>query len=180
VPTKSMKKNWDKVLLIGFRGSGKTTIGKLLAERLSLSFLDLDEEIQRRVGLTIKEMVERYGWNYFRERERESLEDLMNKSRCVVALGGGSVLHADLMEKLKERALIIYLKISAETAVKRIERDPKTEHSRPSLSGLSLEEEAERVLKERVPLYERYADIIIDTDKETVEEVLTEILEQRG
>lgn len=171
-----MKKSWYKVILIGFRGAGKTTVGKILAERLNLPFLDLDDEVQRRVGLSIKEMVERYGWSYFREMEKEVLEDLIEKERCVVALGGGSVLHEDLMEKLKNRSFIIYLKISPATAVERITKDSRSEQTRPSLSDLSLVEEVEKVLKERALLYEKYADIIIEVDKENLNTLLKEIL----
>jgi shikimate kinase len=171
-----MKKTWDKVILIGFRGAGKTTVGKLLAERLNLPFLDLDDEVQRRVGLSIKEMVERYGWSYFREMERAVLEDLIEKEGCVVALGGGSVLHVDLMEKLRNRAFIIYLKISSASAVERITKDSKSEQTRPSLSNLSLVEEVERVLKERTPLYKKYADIIIESDGKDLNTLLKEIL----
>ena len=171
-----MKKSWDKVILIGFRGAGKTTVGKLLAERLKLPFLDLDDEVQRRVGLSIKEMVERYGWSYFREMERAVLEDLIEKEGCLVAFGGGSVLHEDLMEKLRNRAFIIYLKISSASAVERITKDSKSEQTRPSLSNLSLVEEVERVLKERTPLYKKYADIIIDSDGKDLNTLLKEIL----
>ena len=171
-----MKKTWDKVILIGFRGAGKTTVGKLLAERLNLPFLDLDDEVQRRVGLSIKEMVERYGWSYFREREREVLEGLIEEEGCVIALGGGSVLHEDLMEKLKNKAFIIYLKISPATAIKRISKDSKSEQTRPSLSNLSLVEEVERVLKERTPLYKKYADIIIEADRGDIDTLFKEIL----
>jgi len=171
-----MKKTWDKIILIGFRGAGKTTVGKLLAERLNLPFLDLDDEVQRRVGLSIKEMVERYGWSYFREMEREVLEDLIEKEGCVVALGGGSVLHEDLMEKLKNKAFIIYLKISPATAIKRISKDSKSEQTRPSLSDLSLVEEVEGVLKERAPLYKKYADIIIEADRGDIDTLFKEIL----
>jgi shikimate kinase len=171
-----MKKTWDKVILIGFRGAGKTTVGKLLAESLNLPFLDLDDEVQRRVGLSIKEMVERYGWSYFREMERAVLEDLIEKEGCVVALGGGSVLHEDFMEKLRNRAFIIYLKISPASAVERITKDSKSEQTRPSLSNLSLVEEVERVLEERAPLYEKYADIIIESDRKDLNTLLKEIL----
>jgi len=171
-----MKKTWDKVVLIGFRGAGKTTVGKLLAEKLNLPFLDLDEEVQRRVGLSIKEMVERFGWSYFREREREVLSELIEKEGCVAALGGGSVLHDDLMEKLKCKAFIIYLKISPATAVERISKDSKSEQTRPSLLEVSLAEEVERVLKERSPLYEKHADVIIEADRKELNTIFKEIL----
>jgi shikimate kinase len=121
-------------------------------------------------------MVERYGWSFFRKMEREVLEDLIEKEGCVVALGGGSVLHEDLMEKLRNRAFIIYLKISPATAIKRISKDSKSEQTRPSLSDLSLVEEVERVLRERAPLYEKYADIIIEADRKDLNTLLTEIL----
>jgi len=71
-----MKKSWDKVILIGFRGAGKTTVGKFLAERLNLPFLDLDDEVQRRVGLSIKEMVERYGWSFLGRWKKKCLRTL--------------------------------------------------------------------------------------------------------
>ena len=108
--------------------------------------------------------------------ERKVLEDLIEEEGCVVALGGGSVLHEDLMEKLRNRAFIIYLKISPATAIKRISKDSKSEQTRPSLSDLSLVVEVERVLKERAPLYKKYADIIIEADRKDLNTLLEEIL----
>ncbi|RKX62970.1 MAG: shikimate kinase, partial [Thermodesulfobacteriota bacterium] len=123
----------DKIILIGFRCTGKTTIGKKLAEVLNWKFLDLDVEIQKKTGKTIKEMVEEKGWDYFRKLEKEEMKKLKNIKNAVIALGGGSVIHQEEMEKLLNGSLVIWLYSSPEVILERIRKDEKTALQRPPL-----------------------------------------------
>ncbi len=168
----------DKVILIGFRCVGKTTIGKKLAETLNWNFLDLDEEIQKRAGKTIKEMVEERGWEYFRKMEKEEMKKLENLKNIAIALGGGSVIHKDEMSNLFKKSLIVWLFAPAEVIVKRMKEDKKTASQRPALKNSSLEKEVEEVLRERLPLYEKFSHFKIDTSKVSIEEAVKNILEK--
>uniref|UniRef100_A0A7C4NTT0 Shikimate kinase n=1 Tax=Thermodesulfobacterium geofontis TaxID=1295609 RepID=A0A7C4NTT0_9BACT len=168
----------DKIILIGFRCVGKTTIGKKLAEVLEWKFLDLDEEIQKKLGKTIKEIVKEKGWGYFRKIEKEEMKKLRELKEIVIALGGGSVLHQEEMENLLENSLVVWLHSSPEVIIKRIKEDEKTSFQRPSLKNLDLEKEIFEVLKERIPLYEKFHNFRIDTDNLNIESAVKEILEK--
>jgi shikimate kinase len=168
----------DRIILIGFRCVGKTTIGKKLAEVLEWKFLDLDEEIQKKLGKTIKEIVEEKGWSYFRKIEKEDMKKLKELKKIVIALGGGSVLHKEEMENLLENSFIVWLYSSPEVIIKRIKEDEKTFFQRPTLKDLDLEKEILEVLKERMPLYEKFSHFRIDTDKLDIESAVKKILEK--
>ena len=168
----------DKIILIGFRCTGKTTIGKKLAEVLNWKFLDLDVEIQKKTGKTIKEMVEEKGWDYFRKLEKEEMKKLKNIKNAVIALGGGSVIHQEEMEKLLNGSLVIWLYSSPEVILERIRKDEKTALQRPPLKDSDLEKEIKNVLEERISLYEKFSHFKIDTGKKSIEEVVKKILNQ--
>ncbi|WP_038057135.1 shikimate kinase AroL [Thermodesulfobacterium hydrogeniphilum] len=168
----------NKIILIGFRCSGKTTIGKKLAEALNWEFLDLDIEIQKKIGKTIKKMVEEFGWQFFRDLEKKEMQSLVNIKNTVVALGGGAVLHEEEMKRLKEKGIIIWLYAPFETILKRIKEDKKTEFQRPALTEKSLEEEIKTILKEREPLYKNFSHIKIDTSKEPAEKIIEKIIKE--
>jgi shikimate kinase len=168
----------DRIILIGFRCVGKTTIGKKLAEVLEWKFLDLDEEIQKKLGKTIKEIVEEKGWSYFRKIEKEEMKKLKELKEIVIALGGGSVLHQEEMENLLENSFIVWLYSSPEVIIKRIKEDEKTSFQRPALKKLDLEKEIFEILKERMPLYEKFSHFRIDTDKLDIESAIKKILEK--
>jgi len=168
----------DKIILIGFRCVGKTTIGKKLAEVLEWKFLDLDEEIQKKLGKTIKEIVEEKGWSYFRKIEKEEMKKLKELKEIVIALGGGSVLHQEEMENLLENSLVVWLYSSPKVIIKRIKEDEKTSFQRPALKNLDLEKEIFEILKERMPLYEKFSHFRIDTDNLNIESAVKEILEK--
>lgn len=167
----------SKIVLIGFRTTGKTSVGKALAEKLNWKFLDLDEEIQKRTQKSIKEIVEESGWETFRNFERKFLEEILNLEKTVIALGGGSVLHLKEMEELKNKSFVIWLSASKEVILKRLQEDSKSYFQRPPLArSLSLEEEIESLLNEREKLYNYFSHVKIDTSKKTISEVVEEIL----
>lgn len=168
----------ERIILIGFRCSGKTTLGKLLSKRLNWHFIDMDEEIQKREGKTIREIVEEKGWEYFRKLEKDYMRTLLNFKQAVLSLGGGAVLHHEELEKLKKRSFTVWLKASLSEILNRMKVDHKTTEQRPSLTNLSLEEELEKILKEREPLYHRFSDISIDTDNKNLEMIVEEIIRE--
>jgi shikimate kinase len=168
----------NKVILIGFRCVGKTTIGKKLSEALNWDFLDLDEEIQKKTGKSIKELVEEKGWEYFRTLEKDEMKKLKKLKNVVIALGGGSVIHEKEMKNLFKESFVVWLWANPDVILDRIKEDEKTASQRPSLKNLDLKSEIEEVLKERYPLYEKFSHLRIDTDKFSVKEAVKKILEK--
>ena len=167
----------DKIVLIGFRATGKTSVGKKLAEALNWRFVDLDEEIQKKAGKSIKEIVEEGGWQAFRDLEKKEMQSLINLKEVVIALGGGGVLHKKEMENLKEKSLVVWLYASEEVILQRIKKDAKSLSQRPALSNASLEEEVKNILKERTPLYEKFCHFKINTSNISIQKVTQKILE---
>lgn len=145
------------IILIGLRGSGKTHIGKLLAEKLNQNFLDLDEELEKSAGKTIKEIVEENGWEHFRALENDLIANLQTEN-TVIATGGGAILNPENVTKLKSLGKIIYLHCSPEICAERIKEDD----NRPPLSDKSLEEEMRELYEKRHPIYQEIADLTID------------------
>ena len=165
----------DRILLIGFRGSGKTEVGRLLAKKLKMDFIDADEEIEKQIGMSISELVAKKGWDEFRKIEKKFLKQILEKKGVVIALGGGAVLHKKEMQELKKQSLIIWLYADIDEIIRRLKKDEKTSTQRPSLTGKPLEEEVKRVFLERKPLYEASFHIKIDTTRLCVSEVVEEL-----
>jgi len=166
-----------KILLIGFRGAGKTTLGKELAKSLNLSFLDADEEIEKEEGRSIKEIVEKEGWAYFRSLEKAFLRRLVKRKDLVCALGGGAVIHEEEMEVLSKESIILWVKATLEKIKERIIKDEKTKSQRPALTSLSFEEELERLYIEREPLYQKWAHVVVDTTYDNLDSLVNKIKE---
>ncbi len=162
----------ERVVLIGFRATGKTTIGQLLAQRLEWPFVDLDHLIQEQLGQSIAEIVQQRGWAYFREREREALEALSFSKPMVLACGGGAVLHQRELENLAKDSLVVWLKAPIEVIRRRLQADQKTKTQRPSLTNKGLWEELEALLDQRTPLYQHFAHLIVDTAELLPEEAV--------
>jgi len=163
------------VVLMGYRGTGKTSVGTLLAAKLEEPFLDSDEMVKASAGKSVREMVEEKGWGFFRSEEKRIIAEISGKDDCVVALGGGAVLDEENVRNLKERGLFIWLTAEAQTIVERLNGDGRTEEQRPSLTGKDPAEEIRSLLKERTPLYAKIADFRVDTSNRSIEEVAAEI-----
>lgn len=162
------------VILIGFMGSGKTSVGKLLAKRLSYQFLDSDQLIESRAGDSINQIFSRNGEEYFRNMETELLKDISSDMKqTVLSTGGGLPLRDQNSRILKEMGYVVFLKASKETTLKRLKGDS----SRPLLNGDELEQKVERMMKSRTPIYESTAHKIIATDGRTIDEVADFIME---
>ncbi len=152
------------IYLVGYRGSGKTTLGKSLAARIGWRFIDSDDEIIKSSGMTIREMVDSEGWSVFRERECRMIELIAGIQKCVVATGGGAVLNPGNISKIKASGKVIWLKTNPETIKARLLKDTNTKELRPSLTEKDFDTEIVETLKEREPLYKKAMDVEIDTD----------------
>lgn len=161
------------IALIGFRATGKSLIGRLLAEALGMELVDMDAELVARLGQDINTWVGNHGWESFREAESELLTALCRGKNLVLATGGGIVLRAGNREMLKDGFLVVWLEASPETIHSRLVLDPKTSSNRPPLTGLSLDEEIRRVLEERIPLYRETADLELVTDERPLPDLVS-------
>jgi shikimate kinase len=175
-----MAKNsgFRNIALIGFRGTGKSAVGRLLAQRLGGAFLDMDEKLVESMGMDIREWVELHGWESFRDAESKLLASLAGKERLVAATGGGVVLREENRAALKAMFEVVWLRASSEVILARLAKDPKTAGLRPSLTGLPMREEVERLLLERNAFYEEAADEFLDTDDLAPEEAAGRIYER--
>lgn len=150
----------SKIILVGMMGAGKTTIGKLLSNKLDYDFIDLDKIIEEKSGVKINTIFEIEGESGFRERELQVLSDSLEKDQVIISTGGGIVTNAKSRAQLiKHNALIIYLKANLQTLFSRLKND----NSRPILNVDDKEQVIERILKEREPYYQDLADVDVDT-----------------
>jgi shikimate kinase len=167
----SMKLQKEKVILTGYRATGKTSIGKILADMLGFDFIDTDRAIEERQGESIIEMVGRGGWDLFRKKEEDMLLELCRRNNIVIASGGGSVMHENAWKKLRKNALSVWLTVDVKTICLRLAADGNTDDQRPTLTEMGTMDEISMVLAERQPLYEKSSDLIIDTERKAPEEV---------
>lgn len=161
------------LVLIGYRGTGKSTVGKVLARRLGRQLVSTDKEIVRRAGQTIPQIVEAHGWEHFRNLESEVCRHLAGKDNLVIDTGGGAILREQNVDVLKENGMLIWLTASVQTIASRIGDDTQ----RPSLTGdQSFVDEIEEVLRERSPKYRAAADHELSTDKRTIQTLADAII----
>lgn len=168
------------LFLIGYRCTGKTTVGKSLAFRLGWPFMDTDRAIVEKSGAGIARMVAEKGWPYFREQERQVIEAASVSASQVVATGGGAICDDRNTLAMQASGKIVWLKASRETIAARMLADDATADSRPSLTGQGLIREIAAVLAERTPLYAKAADLTIATDHEKIEAICDRILKALG
>jgi shikimate kinase len=166
----------QNIALVGFRATGKSTIGRILAEKLGYTFVDMDEELVARFGTDIHNWVQEHGWEAFRDAEAQLLAELAGHIRQIVATGGGVVIREDNREQLKTNFFTIWLQTSEENIQARLSQDPKTRSQRPALTELSLREEITAILQQRTPWYRETADLILATDAQDPAELVKSIL----
>ncbi len=160
----------DSIFLIGARAVGKSSIGLKLAQRLGYEFLDTDTLITKEQCCSVAEIVVRGGWETFRKFEKQVLEGLVAKKACVVATGGGAILHRDVWKKLTKHGIVVWLTADLHVLCDRITEDLQSDALRPSLTGKNVCRELEEVLRERNPLYSETADCIVDTGSVSVDD----------
>ena len=164
------------VVLMGYRGTGKTSVGRLLAAKLARLFLDSDELIRACSGKSVREIVAEKGWDFFRQEEKRVVAQLSAKDGCVFALGGGAVLDEENVRNLRDKGFFIWLTADADRILDRLNGDGKSYEQRPSLAGKDLNEETRSLLKARELLYAEIADCRVDTSDRSIEEVAAEVL----
>jgi shikimate kinase len=163
------------VTLVGYRGSGKSTVAAALASRLGWGWVDADHGIECRAGRTIRDVFARDGEPAFRLMEREVLADLLSRDELVVAAGGGAVLDADTRRRMKAAGPVVWLQASVETLERRIVGDATTAERRPNLTAGGGRAEIETLLARREPLYREVADVTVDTDGRDADSLADEI-----
>ncbi|NBI30699.1 shikimate kinase [Chengkuizengella marina] len=162
-----MKKN--NVVLIGFMGTGKSTVGKQLALKLGWEFIDTDQEIEHREKMSIPEIFSKNGENYFRKVETEIIQKVMSNEKQVIATGGGSVLRLENRSKMLSHGTVIQLEADTENIIKRVEG----EKQRPLLQG-NLREKVYEMKDQRKYVYD-FADFVIDTNVMKVDSIAEQI-----
>ncbi|MGB9857286.1 MAG: shikimate kinase [Dictyoglomaceae bacterium] len=162
--------------LVGFMGSGKTSIGKKISLFFDIPFLDLDEYIERKLKKNISDIFREKGEEYFRNIETESLKEVfLLYPKMVLSTGGGVVLKEENRRILKEKSKVIYLKGEFENLMKHLE-DIKEYEKRPLLK--KGKEELYNLWKKRLPLYESCADIVVEVDNKNIDEITFEIIKR--
>jgi shikimate kinase len=164
------------VFLVGPMGSGKSAVGRQLAQRLGLTFIDSDDEIEARTGVDISYIFEREGEPGFRQREAEVIDELTRRDGVLVATGGGAILDPGSRARLRERGCVVYLRTSVEQQLARTRRT----NDRPLLNTPDPRGTLVRLFEQRAPLYMEVATIVVDTDGRKVKSVVEQICREMG
>lgn len=161
------------IILIGFMGAGKSTMGKLIANKVGCTFIDTDAYIEKKEGRSIQDIFADDGEGYFRNAETEALRELLKSDKqYVLALGGGTPLLEENRALLKEaETYVVFLKISAEDAYERLKDDV----TRPLLQGVNIKEEIKSLLLMRNPVYETIADYVLLEDDKSLDDIFCEL-----
>lgn len=165
-------------MLVGYRGTGKSTVGRLLAERTGRAFLDVDAEIVARAGRTIRAIFEESGEPVFRDLEEAVVRDLTAAHPgAVLGTGGGTILREANRKALRSFGLVAWLRAGADELARRLEADAITREHRPALTSKGTLEEIVEVLAFRTPFYEEVAHVAVDAQSHGPAEVAALILE---
>jgi len=162
------------IVLIGYRGTGKSVVGKIIAERLDMKCIAMDDKIIEKAGMSIPDIVKNHDWAKFRDIESEVARELAELDNVIIDTGGGVIERPENIDALQENSVIIWLKASVDTIVTRIAEGTE----RPSLTGeKSFTEEVAEVLERRTPKYKSAAQYEIDTDELTPVQIADKIIE---
>tara|TARA_Y100001970_G_scaffold284321_1_gene401430 strand:+ start:7539 stop:8054 length:516 start_codon:yes stop_codon:yes gene_type:complete len=164
----------DNIILIGPMGSGKTSTGKILAKQMSFNFLDTDEEVEERTGVSIAYIFDVEGETGFRQREHQALMKFLDNNNVVIATGGGIITYEKSRAVIQDHKRVVYLKTSVEKQIKRATVSDK----RPLLIDTDPASKLQELMLTREPLYEEISDIKIDTDERTPSEIALEIIDR--
>jgi shikimate kinase len=159
------------LILVGYRGAGKTAVGRAVARRLGWTFVDTDERIEAQAGQTIRELFAAHGEAHFRRLESQIVEALAVNNAQVIAVGGGAILSEANRERFREMGRCVWLTASPEELLQRTQADPRTVATRPPLTDLDALAEVRGLLAERTPLYAAVADQVVATEGLSVEQI---------
>lgn len=162
--------------LTGYRGSGKTTVGRLVASRLGRRCIDLDDEIETHAGRSIREIFAENGEAAFRDLETAALARVAGGPAAVISLGGGAILRPENREVIANTGVAVWLKIDADTVIQRLAGDASTAERRPSLTSLPIRAEVESLLQKRQPLYQQVANYEVDAAGQSVAAIVDQIV----
>lgn len=161
------------VFLCGMMGSGKSSVGKRLASKLNVPFSDLDKLIIRQESMSIPEIFSQKGEEYFRKTERNVLIKESQRTKGVMALGGGSLQNQQIVDHLKIYGWLVFLKVPQSVLLSRL----KTGRNRPMLSNTNIEQKIDQLLTERTPFYDQ-ADITVDVSTESHNQVVDKLIKK--
>jgi len=167
-----MKKTFkSKIVLVGMMGSGKTTIGKLLSKEFSLPFYDSDEEIVKKLGMSIVDIFQSQGEEVFREEEAKTITKILRKDQYICALGGGSLLSQEIRDIVKKDIISIWLQASVDDLYERL----KDDKSRPKLDVMDTRAEIFNLNQQREKFY-KMSDIVVNTGNKSEDMIVSEIV----
>jgi shikimate kinase len=164
------------IYLVGYRGTGKSSLARVLAERLGWSWRDADDLIEQQAGMPIARIFSDQGENAFRDLETEVVRQLVGQDHLVVALGGGAVLR-ETNRRAIASGCVVWLQAEVETIHDRITADPTTSNRRPNLTVGGGIDEIRRLLAERTPIYAEVADITVTTDGQSLSQIADRVLQ---
>lgn len=161
------------IVLIGMRGAGKTTVAKILSKKLHRHYIEIDNLIEEKTGKKISDLVKNKGWEYFRDIESQVINDISEKDNCIISAGGGSIIKEENVKALKRHGQIFWLQANIDVLINRIGNDS----TRPFLTDANnRKEDMEKTLEKRIMLYQKAADVNVDTENIPAEKVADEIL----
>jgi shikimate kinase len=166
------------IFLIGYRCTGKTSVGRCLANRLGRSFVDTDLELVKEQGVSISVIVSKRGWTAFRDIEKRVIQRACERDHQVVATGGGAVLDEANVKRMKDSGVLVWLRADIKTIEKRIIEDKTTQDFRPALTSKGSVKEIQETLLLRNPFYERAMDFFVDTGTMDIEAVCDTIIQK--
>lgn len=166
------------ITLIGFRGTGKSSVAPELAGRLGWEFIDSDEEIMARAGKTVSEIFAEEGEPVFRQYEASVMAELLARKNLVLSAGGGAVLDPGTRAAMRAAGPVVWLKASVSTIFSRIGQDLEASLTRPALTEFDPKTEVAVLLSRREPVYDDAATVIVETDGRTIVGVVDDILQQ--
>ena len=163
------------IVLVGIMGAGKSTVGKILADRLGMRFIDADQEIERAAGCTITDFFEKYGEAEFRKGEERVISRILAGEPCVLATGGGAFMSEATRLLIKKIATSVWLRVSFEVLAKRLEK----RFDRPLLQTADPQQTLKALIKKRYPIYND-ADFIVDAENDGVDITVSKVVECLG
>lgn len=164
------------VVLIGYRCSGKTGVGKMLAHRLGREFVDTDALIEANSGSSIASVVDQKGWRYFRNMEKRVIREISKRDGLVIATGGGVVMDRENVENLERNGFLVWLKGDPKVLKERMIKEQQVGVFRPPLAGQDALDEIEQVLQRRTPHYEAAGKFAVDTSYMSLEDAAASIM----
>lgn len=164
------------LILIGFRGTGKSTIGNKVAKQLRLEFVDIDDYIEEKEGASIKEIFAEKGENGFRELEKTAIKEMCLLDKFVIATGGGAVINDENVKNMKKNGFVILLESDPDTIYERLTQDIDRYSQRPKLTEKDARDEIRHLLAVRYRFYHNSADFVLDTSCDSIENICEKIV----